>query len=73
MEVFKDHTDITCTLATQPGVRLSISALVGDPDLNPRVYNFLVAILGSVSQVPVNSQVPMGPQILESTYKYSWY
>lgn len=28
-------------------VRLSTSALAGDPDPNPRVFNFLVAILGS--------------------------
>ena len=50
-----------------------MSALMGDPDLNLQVFNFLIAILGSMSQVPVNSQVPMGQQILESTYKYSWY
>ena len=61
-----------------------MSALVGDPDPNPWVFNFLIAILGSapvsatrrlgsVSQVPVNSQVPMSPHLLESTYKYSLY
>jgi hypothetical protein len=29
-------------------VRLSTSALAGDPDPNPWVFNFLIAILGSV-------------------------
>jgi hypothetical protein len=28
-------------------LRLSTSALAGDPDPNPRVFNFLIAILGS--------------------------
>jgi len=28
-------------------VRLSTSALAGDPDPNPRVFNFRIAILGS--------------------------
>ena len=53
------------------GLRLGTSALVGDLDLNLQVLNFLIAMLGSVSQVPINSQVPMGPHVLESTYKYS--
>jgi len=59
-------------------LRLSTSALAGDPDPNPQVFSFLIAILGSapvsatgwlgsVSQVPINSQVPMGPQC---TWKY---
>ena len=48
-----------------------MSALVGNLDLNLQVLNFLIAILGSMSQVPVNSQVPMDPQVFESTYKYS--
>jgi hypothetical protein len=28
-------------------LRLSMSALAGDPDPNPQVFNFLIAILGS--------------------------
>ena len=36
----------------------------GHLDLNLQVFNFLIAILGSMSQVPVNYQVPMGPQVL---------
>ena len=53
-------------------VRLSTNALTGDTDLNLWVFNFLIAIVRSM-QVPVNYQVPVGPQGLESTYKYSWY
>ena len=55
------HIDNTCSRYTD--LRLSMSALAGDPDPKLWVFNFLIAILGSVSQVPVNSQVPMGPQI----------
>ena len=29
-------------------LRLSTSALAGDPDPNPQVFNFLIAILGSM-------------------------
>ena len=65
-------------------LRQSTSALAGDPDPYLRVFQFQNTILGSmqvsatgwlgvVSQKLTGSQVPMGPQVLESTNKYLWY
>jgi len=65
-------------------IRQSTSALVGDLDPYPRVFQIPNAIPGSVqvsatgwlratSHILMGSQVLMGPQVLESTYKYSWY
>ena len=62
-------------------VRLNTSALVGDPDPYPRVFQIQNAIpgsmqvsatrwLGAVSQKLVGSRVLVGPQVLGSTYKY---
>ena len=65
-------------------LRQSTSALTSDLDPYPQVFQIPNAIPGSVrvsatrwlgaaSQKLMGSQVLMGPQVLESTYKYSWY
>jgi len=67
-----------------PGLRQSMSALMGDLDLYPWVFQIQNAIPGSVqvsatrwlravSQKLTGSQVLVGPQVLGSTYKYSGY
>jgi hypothetical protein len=65
-------------------LRQSTSALVGDPDPYPWVFQIQNAIpgsvrvsatgwLGAVSQKLAGSRVLVGPQVLGSTYKYSVY
>ena len=67
-----------------PSLRQSTSALMGDPDPYPRVFQIQNAIpgsvrvsatgwLGAVGQKLTGSQVLVGPHVLGSSYKYSGY